>query len=81
MARFVWRRAWYGAAEADLALLIRRGLFRPSAAGYLRWMDTVGLAHIAEDTGKIRLTWAGLRTDRRHARHMLANGSKTYYWK
>ncbi|MCB1732550.1 MAG: fatty acid oxidation complex subunit alpha FadB, partial [Halieaceae bacterium] len=35
------------AAEADLALLYGVG-FPPFRGGIFRWMDTVGLAHIAE---------------------------------
>jgi 3-hydroxyacyl-CoA dehydrogenase/enoyl-CoA hydratase/3-hydroxybutyryl-CoA epimerase/enoyl-CoA isomerase len=38
-------------AEADLALLYGIG-FPPFRGGIFRWMDTVGLAHIAEQSEK-----------------------------
>jgi 3-hydroxyacyl-CoA dehydrogenase/enoyl-CoA hydratase/3-hydroxybutyryl-CoA epimerase/enoyl-CoA isomerase len=64
------------AAEADLALLYGIG-FPPFRGGVFRWMDTVGLAHIAEqsekyaDLGKAYELTDGMRA-------MLAN-SETYY--
>jgi 3-hydroxyacyl-CoA dehydrogenase/enoyl-CoA hydratase/3-hydroxybutyryl-CoA epimerase/enoyl-CoA isomerase len=63
-------------AEADLALLYGVG-FPPFRGGIFRWMDTVGLAHIAEASEK----FAGLGkayelTD--GMKDMLAKG-ETYY--
>ena len=63
-------------AEADLALLYGVG-FPPFRGGIFRWMDTVGMAHIAEASekfahlGKAYELTAGMQD-------MLANG-KTYY--
>ena len=63
-------------AEADLALLYGVG-FPPFRGGIFRWMDTVGMAHIAEAAekfahlGKAYELTAGMQD-------MLANG-KTYY--
>jgi 3-hydroxyacyl-CoA dehydrogenase / enoyl-CoA hydratase / 3-hydroxybutyryl-CoA epimerase / enoyl-CoA isomerase len=64
------------AAEADLALLYGVG-FPPFRGGIFRWMDTVGMAYIAEQSAK----WAHLgkayeMTERMN--EMLANG-ETYY--
>jgi 3-hydroxyacyl-CoA dehydrogenase/enoyl-CoA hydratase/3-hydroxybutyryl-CoA epimerase/enoyl-CoA isomerase len=64
------------AAEADLALLYGIG-FPPFRGGVFRWMDTVGMQHIAEqserlaDLGKAYELTDGMRA-------MLADGS-TYY--
>ncbi len=64
------------AAEADLALLYGVG-FPPFRGGIFRWMDTVGLAHIAEASEKFaHLGKAYELTDT--MKDMLANG-KTYY--
>ncbi len=64
------------AAEADLALLYGVG-FPPFRGGIFRWMDTVGLAHIAEASAKFaHLGKAYELTE--HMQDMLANG-KTYY--
>jgi 3-hydroxyacyl-CoA dehydrogenase/enoyl-CoA hydratase/3-hydroxybutyryl-CoA epimerase/enoyl-CoA isomerase len=63
-------------AEADLALLYGVG-FPPFRGGIFRWMDTVGLAHLAEASGKFaHLGKAYELTD--HMQDMLANG-ETYY--
>jgi 3-hydroxyacyl-CoA dehydrogenase/enoyl-CoA hydratase/3-hydroxybutyryl-CoA epimerase/enoyl-CoA isomerase len=64
------------AAEADLALLYGVG-FPPFRGGIFRWVDTVGLAHIAEASEKFaHLGKAYEMTDR--MKEMLANG-ETYY--
>jgi 3-hydroxyacyl-CoA dehydrogenase/enoyl-CoA hydratase/3-hydroxybutyryl-CoA epimerase/enoyl-CoA isomerase len=63
-------------AEADLALVYGVG-FPPFRGGLFRWMDTVGLAHIAEASGKFaHLGKAYEMTER--MQEMLANG-ETYY--
>ncbi|MEM1403713.1 MAG: fatty acid oxidation complex subunit alpha FadB [Pseudomonadota bacterium] len=63
-------------AEADLALLYGVG-FPPFRGGIFRWMDTVGLAHIAEASEKFaHLGKTYELTDGMKA--MLADG-KTYY--
>jgi 3-hydroxyacyl-CoA dehydrogenase/enoyl-CoA hydratase/3-hydroxybutyryl-CoA epimerase/enoyl-CoA isomerase len=63
-------------AEADLALLYGVG-FPPFRGGIFRWMDTVGLAHIAEVSEKFaHLGKAYEMTER--MQEMLANG-ETYY--
>ena len=63
-------------AEADLALLYGIG-FPPFRGGIFRWMDTVGLAHIAEASEKFaHLGKTYELTDGMKA--MLADG-KTYY--
>ena len=63
-------------AEADLALLYGVG-FPPFRGGIFRWMDTVGLAHLAEASEKFGyLGKAYELTDA--MKEMLANG-KTYY--
>ena len=63
-------------AEADLALLYGIG-FPPFRGGIFRWMDTVGLAHIAEASDKYaHLGKTYELTDGMKA--MLADG-KTYY--
>ena len=63
-------------AEADLALLYGVG-FPPFRGGIFRWMDTVGMAHIAEASKKFaHLGKAYELTD--GMKDMLANG-KTYY--
>lgn len=63
-------------AEADLALLYGVG-FPPFRGGIFRWMDTVGLAHIAEASAKFaHLGKAYEMTE--HMQSMLADG-KTYY--
>ena len=63
-------------AEADLALLYGVG-FPPFRGGIFRWMDTVGLAHIAEASEKF--AYLGKAYELTDAmRDMLANG-KTYY--
>ena len=63
-------------AEADLALLYGVG-FPPFRGGAFRWMDTVGMAHMAEQSEKFaQLGKAYELTDGMRA--MLANG-KTYY--
>ena len=63
-------------AEADLALLYGVG-FPPFRGGIFRWIDTVGLAHLAEASEKFaRLGKAYELTDT--MKDMLANG-KTYY--
>ena len=63
-------------AEADLALLYGVG-FPPFRGGIFRWMDTVGLAHLAEASEKFgHLGKAYELTDA--MKEMLANG-KTYY--
>ena len=51
MARCLEEGIVGSAAEADLALLYGVG-FPPFRGGIFRWMDTVGLAHIAEASGK-----------------------------
>jgi 3-hydroxyacyl-CoA dehydrogenase/enoyl-CoA hydratase/3-hydroxybutyryl-CoA epimerase/enoyl-CoA isomerase len=64
------------AAEADLALLYGIG-FPPFRGGVFRWMDTVGLAHIAEQSEKFAsLGKAYQLTDGMRAK--LAAG-ETYY--
>lgn len=64
------------AAEADLALLYGIG-FPPFRGGVFRWMDTVGLKQIAEQSEKFaELGKSYELTD--GMRDMLANG-KTYY--
>ena len=64
------------AAEADLALLYGIG-FPPFRGGVFRWMDTVGLATIAEQSAKFAdLGKSYELTDGMQA--MLADG-KTYY--
>ncbi|MDH5172736.1 MAG: 3-hydroxyacyl-CoA dehydrogenase family protein, partial [Gammaproteobacteria bacterium] len=64
------------AAEADLALLYGVG-FPPFRGGVFRWMDTVGLAHIAEMSKKFaHLGKAYELTDGMQAK--LAAG-ETYY--
>ena len=63
-------------AEADLAVLFGVG-FPPFRGGLFRWMDTVGLAHIAEMSEKFaHLGKAYELTER--MQEMLANG-ETYY--
>ena len=63
-------------AEADLALLYGVG-FPPFRGGIFRWMDTVGLAHLAEASEKFGyLGKAYELTDA--MKEMLANGA-TYY--
>jgi 3-hydroxyacyl-CoA dehydrogenase/enoyl-CoA hydratase/3-hydroxybutyryl-CoA epimerase/enoyl-CoA isomerase len=63
-------------AEADLALLYGVG-FPPFRGGIFRWIDTVGLAHLAEASEKFaHLGKAYELTDR--MKEMLANG-ETYY--
>lgn len=63
-------------AEADLALLFGVG-FPPFRGGIFRWMDTVGLAYIAEASAKFaHLGKAYELTER--MQEMLANG-ETYY--
>ena len=63
-------------AEADLALLYGVG-FPPFRGGIFRWMDTVGMAHIAEASEKFaHLGKAYELTD--NMREMLASGA-TYY--
>jgi len=63
-------------AEADLALLYGVG-FPPFRGGIFRWMDTVGLAHIAEASEKFaHLGKAYEMTER--MQEMLTNG-ETYY--
>ena len=63
-------------AEADLALLYGVG-FPPFRGGIFRWMDTVGLAHLAEASEKFgHLGKAYELTDA--MKEMLANGA-TYY--
>ena len=51
MARCVEEGIVGTAAEADLALLYGVG-FPPFRGGIFRWMDTVGLQHIAEASEK-----------------------------
>ncbi len=64
------------AAEADLAMLYGVG-FPPFRGGIFRWMDTVGLAYIAEASKKYaHLGKAYELTER--MQEMLANG-ETYY--
>ncbi len=64
------------AAEADLALLYGIG-FPPFRGGVFRWMDTVGLKHIAEQSEKFASLGKTYElTDGMQA--MLADG-KTYY--
>jgi len=63
-------------AEADLALLYGVG-FPPFRGGIFRWMDTVGMAHIAEASKKFaHLGKAYELTER--MQEMLASG-ETYY--
>ena len=63
-------------AEADLALLYGVG-FPPFRGGIFRWMDTVGLAHLAEASARFaHLGKAYELTE--GMQDMLANG-KTYY--
>jgi 3-hydroxyacyl-CoA dehydrogenase / enoyl-CoA hydratase / 3-hydroxybutyryl-CoA epimerase / enoyl-CoA isomerase len=63
-------------AEADLALLYGVG-FPPFRGGIFRWMDAVGMAHIAEASAKFaHLGKAYELTER--MQEMLANG-ETYY--
>ncbi|HDY83745.1 MAG: fatty acid oxidation complex subunit alpha FadB [Gammaproteobacteria bacterium] len=63
-------------AEADLALLYGIG-FPPFRGGIFRWMDTEGMAHIAEASKKLsHLGKAYELTER--MKEMLANG-ETYY--
>ena len=63
-------------AEADLALLYGVG-FPPFRGGIFRWMDTVGMAHIAEASAKFaHLGKAYELTE--GMQEMLANG-ETYY--
>ena len=70
------RRGRLDPAEADLALLYGVG-FPPFRGGIFRWMDTVGLAHIAEASKKFaHLGKAYELTER--MQEMLASG-ETYY--
>ncbi len=63
-------------AEADLALLFGVG-FPPFRGGIFRWMDTLGMAHLAEASAKFaHLGKAYELTER--MREMLATG-ETYY--
>lgn len=63
-------------SEADLALLFGVG-FPPFRGGIFRWMDTVGMAHLAEASAKFaHLGKAYELTDT--MKQMLADG-KTYY--
>lgn len=76
MARCVEEGIVGTAAEADLALLYGVG-FPPFRGGIFRWMDTVGLAHIAEASAKFaHLGKAYELTE--NMQKMLANG-ETYY--
>jgi 3-hydroxyacyl-CoA dehydrogenase/enoyl-CoA hydratase/3-hydroxybutyryl-CoA epimerase/enoyl-CoA isomerase len=76
MARCVEEGIVGTAAEADLALVYGVG-FPPFRGGIFRWMDTVGMAHIAEASKKFaHLGKAYEMTER--MQEMLANG-ETYY--
>jgi 3-hydroxyacyl-CoA dehydrogenase/enoyl-CoA hydratase/3-hydroxybutyryl-CoA epimerase/enoyl-CoA isomerase len=76
MARCVEEGIVGTAAEADLALVYGVG-FPPFRGGIFRWMDTVGMAHIAEASEKFaHLGKAYEMTER--MQEMLANG-ETYY--
>lgn len=76
MARCLEENVVGTAAEADLAMLFGVGL-PPFRGGIFRWMDTVGLAHIAEASAKFaHLGKAYELTER--MQEMLANG-ETYY--
>ena len=76
MARCVEEGIVGSPAEADLALLYGVG-FPPFRGGIFRWMDTVGLAHIAEASKKFaHLGKAYELTER--MQEMLASG-ETYY--
>ena len=63
-------------AEADLALLFGVG-FPPFRGGIFRWMDTVGMAHIAEASEKFAYLGKAYELTE-GMKDMLANG-KTYY--
>lgn len=76
MARCVEEGIVGSPGEADLALLFGVG-FPPFRGGIFRWMDTVGMAHVAEASAKFaHLGKAYELTERMH--EMLANG-ETYY--
>ncbi|MEH6587553.1 MAG: fatty acid oxidation complex subunit alpha FadB [Halioglobus sp.] len=76
MARCVEEGIVGSPAEADLALLYGVG-FPPFRGGIFRWMDTVGMAHIAEASEKFaHLGKAYELTE--NMKTMLANG-ETYY--
>lgn len=76
MARCLEENVVGTAAEADLAMLFGVGL-PPFRGGIFRWMDTVGLAHIAQASAKFaHLGKAYELTER--MQEMLANG-ETYY--
>ena len=76
MARCVEEGIVGTAAEADLALVYGVG-FPPFRGGIFRWMDTVGMAHIAEASKKFaHLGKAYELTERMQEMH--ANG-ETYY--
>lgn len=76
MARCVEEDIVGSPAEADLALLYGVG-FPPFRGGIFRWIDTVGMAHLAEASAKFaHLGKAYELTER--MQDMLANG-ETYY--
>lgn len=76
MARCVEEGIVGTVAEADLALLFGVG-FPPFRGGIFRWMDTVGMAHLAEASAKFaHLGKAYELTE--NMQQMLANG-ETYY--
>jgi 3-hydroxyacyl-CoA dehydrogenase/enoyl-CoA hydratase/3-hydroxybutyryl-CoA epimerase/enoyl-CoA isomerase len=76
MARCVEEGIVGSPGEADLALLFGVG-FPPFRGGIFRWMDTVGMAHLAEASAKFaHLGKAYELTER--MQEMLANG-ETYY--
>ena len=63
-------------AEADLALLYGVG-FPPFRGGVFRWMDTVGMAYIVEQSEKYAYLGKAYEVTER-MREMLSN-SETYY--
>lgn len=76
MARCLEEGIVGSAAEADLALLYGVG-FPPFRGGIFRWMDTVGLAHIAEASEKYSQLGKAYELTPR-MQEMLAN-NETYY--
>lgn len=76
MARCLEEGIVGSAAEADLALLYGVG-FPPFRGGLFRWMDTVGLAHLAEASEKFSQLGKAYELTAR-MQEMLAN-SETYY--
>ena len=76
MARCVEEGIVGSPAEADLALVYGVG-FPPFRGGIFRWMDTVGMAHIAEASAKFAHLGKAYELTGR-MQEMLASG-ETYY--